>query len=305
MSMMQINIFLTLAEKGSFSKTAQELHMTQPGVSKSIAKLEEMLKMQLFIRTSRSVTLTNEGQLLYCEWGIAFRRLQSSYSKIYSEYQQKKNVLNCGISRGCDISTCLAKSIRICGQMYPEASLNLVEKPSNQLTFDLDSGLLDLIFVPDCERYRIDQVAKLKWKYIAKGNLLAYVSAKHPLSRKKTIHFSELLDCNLLVLSNFEALLETLRELFAQYGRKPIIALEKDDPLSLKVALSTSSELVVIADSFWAFDCDAIGCRRILIDDQAAGMICAWDQSKMSTSLKQVLSVFDLDELKRNNFRFE
>lgn len=59
------NIFYTVAKCGSISRAAKELFISQPAVSKSIKKLEEMLDTTLFIRNSRGVTLTEDGSLLY------------------------------------------------------------------------------------------------------------------------------------------------------------------------------------------------------------------------------------------------
>lgn len=57
-------MFLALAESLNFSKTAEQLFMTQPSLSKSIQDLETTLGLPLFERTTRSVHLTPGGQRL-------------------------------------------------------------------------------------------------------------------------------------------------------------------------------------------------------------------------------------------------
>ena len=59
-----LKTFMTLAQIGSFTKTAQTLHMTQPGVSQHIMKLEECLGRPLLIRHGKSFELTEVGQRL-------------------------------------------------------------------------------------------------------------------------------------------------------------------------------------------------------------------------------------------------
>lgn len=56
-------IFARVVQLGSFSKTAQDLGVTQATVSKAIARLEGRLKTMLFHRTSRQLTLTESGQV--------------------------------------------------------------------------------------------------------------------------------------------------------------------------------------------------------------------------------------------------
>ncbi|NCC45150.1 MAG: LysR family transcriptional regulator, partial [Clostridia bacterium] len=69
-------IFHTVARKGNISGAAKELFISQPAISKSIRKLEENLGTVLFKRSSRGVTLTSEGELLYRHTTEAFTSLQ-------------------------------------------------------------------------------------------------------------------------------------------------------------------------------------------------------------------------------------
>lgn len=60
-----ISIFVTVVEAGSFTKAAEQLHLTRSAVSKNIARLEERLGATLFKRTTRTLSLTAEGILFY------------------------------------------------------------------------------------------------------------------------------------------------------------------------------------------------------------------------------------------------
>lgn len=60
----QLSYFLTLAEYGSISAAANALNMAQPSLSENIAKLERQLDVQLCLRGSRGIQLTEAGNLL-------------------------------------------------------------------------------------------------------------------------------------------------------------------------------------------------------------------------------------------------
>lgn len=60
-----ISIFVTVVEAGSFVKAAEQLHLTRSAISKNIARLEEQLGVVLFKRTTRSLSMTDEGALFY------------------------------------------------------------------------------------------------------------------------------------------------------------------------------------------------------------------------------------------------
>ncbi len=63
MNTIQLECFIAVAEYLNFSKASRELKITQPAVSHQIQALEEELGVKLFNRTSKSVTLTQEGGL--------------------------------------------------------------------------------------------------------------------------------------------------------------------------------------------------------------------------------------------------
>lgn len=69
--------FYEVARCRSFSAAAKNLYITQPAISKSISKLEEAVGATLFTRSSRGVTLTPEGELLYRHVENAMLSLQT------------------------------------------------------------------------------------------------------------------------------------------------------------------------------------------------------------------------------------
>jgi len=60
-----LHTFLTLVEVGHFTRTAEKLYMTQPGVSQHIKKLEEQVGFALLNRIGKRFELTLEGEKLY------------------------------------------------------------------------------------------------------------------------------------------------------------------------------------------------------------------------------------------------
>ncbi|MFT6052956.1 MAG: DNA-binding transcriptional LysR family regulator [Halioglobus sp.] len=64
MDTLQLKAFILVAETTSFSQAAEQLHITQPAVSKRVALLEQQLDTSLFDRIGRSVSLTEAGRAL-------------------------------------------------------------------------------------------------------------------------------------------------------------------------------------------------------------------------------------------------
>ena len=57
-----LRVFLAIADAGSFAAAGEQLDMSQPGVSRAVARLEQRLGVRLFDRTTRVVSLTDEGR---------------------------------------------------------------------------------------------------------------------------------------------------------------------------------------------------------------------------------------------------
>ena len=64
--------FIAVATEGSFARAADRLEIGRSAVSRSVQRLEAQLNVRLFLRTTRSTTLTHEGELFYarCHTGV-------------------------------------------------------------------------------------------------------------------------------------------------------------------------------------------------------------------------------------------
>lgn len=91
-------IFYEAASCRNFSVAAKKLYISQPAISKSVSQLEENLNTQLFRRSSRGVTLTPEGELLYRHVEEAFSSLTSGEELLKAASGQRISKLSIGVS---------------------------------------------------------------------------------------------------------------------------------------------------------------------------------------------------------------
>lgn len=64
MDLRVLRYFLTVAKEQNFTRAAEQLHITQPTLSRQLAAFEQELGVSLFDRTGKTITLTSEGILL-------------------------------------------------------------------------------------------------------------------------------------------------------------------------------------------------------------------------------------------------
>ncbi|OIJ11563.1 LysR family transcriptional regulator [Anaerobacillus arseniciselenatis] len=88
MNLLALRYFLEVARYLNFSHAACNLHISQPGLSQQITLLEQQLGFKLLIRTTRSVTLTEEGEYLYKNLIHSFKNIEH----VVDELQQLKMI---------------------------------------------------------------------------------------------------------------------------------------------------------------------------------------------------------------------
>lgn len=78
-----IQTFREVARRGSFSAAARALDMSPANASKYVAALEARFGVRLFNRTTRKVSLTDAGQLLYDRSGPVLELVQMTASELH------------------------------------------------------------------------------------------------------------------------------------------------------------------------------------------------------------------------------
>ena len=92
------HVFNCVAETGNISQASKLLYVSQPAVSKAIVSLEEIMNLTLFIRNSRGVRLTEEGQLLYQYTKEAFEILKQGEERLKHMKELGVGHLKIGVS---------------------------------------------------------------------------------------------------------------------------------------------------------------------------------------------------------------
>lgn len=142
----QYRIFATAAKCGSFCKAAEELNITQPAVSQSIKLLEEALDVQLFIRTSRGILLTEAGQILSSYVEQAFSAFQSAESHINELKALDYGKLYIGASDTLS-QHFLLPYLKEFHQKYPRVNLKVTNRTSQDTVALLKRGQVDIGFI--------------------------------------------------------------------------------------------------------------------------------------------------------------
>ena len=136
-------IFYTVANTGNISQAAKQLYNSQPAISKSISRLEESLGIVLFSRSSRGVTMTEEGRILYEHVRTAFEAIDAGEEQI-----RRMTALNIGsLHIGASNTLCkfvLLPYLQSFIEAYPHIKILISCLSSNQTLTQMDSGKIDI-----------------------------------------------------------------------------------------------------------------------------------------------------------------
>lgn len=125
------HIFYEVASTQNLSRAARNLYISQPAVSKAIQKLEENLKTSLFLRSSKGVTLTPEGKVLYEHVKTAFLSLVNGEEELRSMRSFDAGHIRIGVSTTL-CKYVLLPYLQAFIQNYPQIKVSIFCQSSNE-----------------------------------------------------------------------------------------------------------------------------------------------------------------------------
>ena len=93
MDLNAVKIFVRTAELGSFTKAAATLKMTQSGVSRAVDRLESDLRSKLLYRTTRSLSLTPDGQAFFERCSLLLQEFEDAEHKLIGQQDLPSGIL--------------------------------------------------------------------------------------------------------------------------------------------------------------------------------------------------------------------
>lgn len=193
MELRVLRYFLAVAREGSITAAADLLHVTQPTLSRQLKDLEQELGKKLFIRSSHSIILTDEGLILRKR----AEEIVNMVSKLVAEFNSMEDTVCGDVYIGGGETEAMKQIARVVKDLqlkYPNIRYHLYSGNEEDVTDRLDKGLLDfgiLIQPADLSKYNYINIPdKDVWGVIMRKD--------SPLAVKATIQSSDLLNVPLI-----------------------------------------------------------------------------------------------------------
>lgn len=224
MEWQQLEYFQTLARMQHMTRAAETLSLSQPALSRSIARLEEELGVPLFDRQGRTIILNRYGQLflkrvnrILMEFNVGKQEL---YELIHPEFGEV--ALGFLHTLGTSLIPDLIGAFR---SESPKISFQLIQSHSYSLLEHLNAGELDLCLIAEPTETKIP----IQWTPLWSEEIFIILPQEHPLAGAESLMLDEISDESFIFLKKGYALRETTDRLFQQMGISPKIAFEVEE----------------------------------------------------------------------------
>jgi len=189
MDTQNMKAFLCVARHASFSAAAEELHLTQPAVSKRIQLLEEDLGLQLFDRSGRAVSLTEHGNSLLPRAKEILLRIEMAREEILQNSTEVAGTLSLAISHHIGLHR-LPPVLKSYSRQYPAVALD-VEFTDSELAYGaVAKGEIELAVIT----LGPQQENQIEGKKIWHDPLCFAATPDHPLAGSNQLELRELSD---------------------------------------------------------------------------------------------------------------
>ena len=182
-----LRTFVAVANHSSFTGAAKELFIAQSAVSKHITQLEQELGVQLFLRDTRMVRLTDAGQQLYRDGVEILQRMDAALDHLRFGAVTQRGRLTVGVFS--PLAGEVVELIRTFRSRYPDIDVVVEWQEFGQSIKMLEEGNLDVIFTMG---FAVANKSTFHWAVVERGRLSVVVGRRSPLAGLDTISFSQL-----------------------------------------------------------------------------------------------------------------
>ena len=245
MELRHLRYFAAVAAHGSFSRAANNLHLTQPALSRQVKDLEDELGVPLLVRGTNAITLTEAGELFYEEARDLLARADQAVQRVRGEARHE--VLRVGYGPSLT-SGIMPRALERFQAAVPRVRLELEDLSPREMKEKALTGLLDLVIVPETAE---SSIKGFQWAELRRMAVVLVMSRAHPLAKLSKIPPKRLIGLPLHGLGrlNFPDYVPRMRVLLKPFGVTPnFTVLENDGVTTMFASLEATQGATILAD---------------------------------------------------------
>ncbi|MFP9129470.1 LysR family transcriptional regulator [Niallia sp. BSM11] len=242
MEWQQFEYFRTLAQMEHVTKAAEALSITQPALSRSIARFEEEIGAPLFERQGRSIKLNKYGRLFLKHVDSMMLEFELGKRAIHELLEPGRGTVSFGFLH--TLSTNLIPDlIAAFRSEFPAINIALKQNPSHSLLEDMQKGELDFCLISPVEIH-----TPIAWSKLFSEQLFVYVPKAHNLAQSNSIRLVQLINEPFILLKKGYAMRILTEAMFKEAGIQPLIAFEGDEPDTIAGLVAAGLGISILPD---------------------------------------------------------
>lgn len=261
MELHQLRYFCAVAETGSFSRAAEQSHISQPSLSQQIIKLEDELGARLFDRLGRSVRLTEPGKSFLPRARSVLRELEAARGDVTDQ----KDSLGGSVTIGVIPTVApyfLPQRLAAFSRKFPQVRLTVLEEITPALLEQLRHSKADLAILALPVKGHEFEIVPL-----FSERLFAVLPARHQLAKRRSISLKDLRAEAFLLLRDGHCFRDTAVAACDRARLNPRVIFESGQFSSLLSMVGAGMGVSIVPEM--AID-QKSGCRFVEINDSAA-----------------------------------
>lgn len=244
MNLQQLQYFKVIAETKNFTTASNILLVSQPALSKAIAKLEEELNVPLFEREGRNIKITKYGEVFLKYAESALNDIERGIEKIQDMKDSNDRVISIA-STYCIGSTIIPFLISNFLNSHMQTKFNFNNESTDEILKDLKYGKIDLGFFDDIKR--INDYPEIEVSLVKKEEYVLIVPKDHYLSNKEEVYLKELKEENFIVYNTRDN--EKKISYAELIGYTPKISVEPTEASMLASLVSAGAGISVVVNT--------------------------------------------------------
>jgi DNA-binding transcriptional LysR family regulator len=266
-TMRQLQVFEAVARHLSFTRAAEELHLTQPAVSMQVKQLESMVDLPLFEQLGKKVHLTEAGHTVLSHSRIMMGQLKDI----------ERDINNLRGIEGGNLKICIASTVnyfatrllsKFCEQ-YKTVGISLDVVNREELIKRLEANEPDLVLMgqpPD----ELDVEAEA----FMENPLIVICAPQHPLASKRRIPIETMADETFVMREPGSGTRTAMKRVFDQYGVTPNPGIQLSSNETIKQSVEAGLGLAVVSAHTVELELQAK--RLVSLDVQHFPVIRKW-----------------------------
>lgn len=242
MELLHLKYFLTVAKIEHMTKSAKELRIAQPALSKIISSLEKELGLELFDRKGKTIKLNDNGKFFYEKVSSSLSILDDCIKDLqYKQHNKTKEIKFLALAASSLVTEILIEF----RTLYPDINFELIQSINTLSIYDnYDYDLC--IYSSDDINIEKDSI------YLLKEEILLAVPTNHTLSNQNSIHLSQV--SNQKFISLGQGNLKLLTDSFCRKaGFIPNIVFESNNPSTVRDLIAFGQGVSFIPQVSWRF----------------------------------------------------